>query len=386
MKELVIVIADLHLPPELESGEPGAAPAEACGSWPGIEHVARFAPSGPLAGGWRGWVARWLDLAQYAHYPAASVAAATVEVPAGRACWLATPMHLIEGLTRVHVDWGCLLRLPQEQRERLAGDFKETFRGSGFDLTALESGEFLLTAPPLEPIRTVEPVRVLQGPMADALPSGEGAAPLRRLGTEIEMWLYAHPLNRERARRGERPVSTLWVWGGGEPPAPAAPRAHLPRPDQYPSAGELHCAGRSRAHLPRPDQYPSAGELHCAGRSRASAVTVFATEAYVRGLCRLAGLECGSAAPQVSSMDGTRTPRTLHVLQVAELLQVPSGMSFPAALAELDRRVVAPAVAVLRRGGIDRLVLVANDRRWTLRSADRLRFWRRRRAGLRALA
>lgn len=343
MRELVIVIADLHLPSDQALPGPEGSPGVGPGAWPGIEHVVRFGSSAPLVEGWRGWVARWLGLPEYADRPAASVAAATAEVPAGRACWLATPLHLLEGLTRVHADWSCLLRLPAQQRERLAADFRETFRGSGFDLTGLESGEFLLTAPPLAQIRTLEPARVPLASMAEVLPSGEGAAALRRLGTEIEMWLHAHPLNSERVRRGERPVSTLWIWGGGEPPAPAA-------------------------------------------ASRVSAVTVSASEAYVRGLCRLAGLECGAPAPEGLVMNDATTPRTLCVLEVVESLQAHAGMSLPAALAELDRRVIAPAVGALRRGRFERLVLLANDRRWTLRGADRLRFWRRRRAALEALA
>ena len=342
MRELVIVISDLHLPSDLEPLEHGVPWAAHCGAWPGIEHVARFAPSAALSGGWRGWVARWLDLQEYADYPAASVAAATAEVSGETACWLATPLHLIEGLTRVHVDWGSVLRLSSEERERLAAGFKETFRGSGFDLTGLESGEFLLTAPPLRQVRTVEPARLLQLPMADALASGEGAGALRRLGTEIEMWLHAHSVNHERARRGERPVSALWIWGGGAPPAPRA-------------------------------------------SPRASPATVFASEAYTRGLCRLAGLESRPAA-QISAMSGAGARRTLCVLEVVEALQRQGAMSFPEALAELDRRVIAPAVAALRQRRIDSLVLLANDRRWMLRALDGLKFWRRGRAGLEALA
>ncbi len=341
MRELVIVIADLHLSSDLESVAPGVPRGADPGSWPAIEHVARFARPAPLIGGWRDWVARWLDLTEYADRPAASVAAASAEGFAGPACWLATPLHLIEGLTRLHVDWGSLLRLAGEERERLAADFKETFHGSGFGLTGLESGEFLLSAPPLARVRTVEPARVLQVPMADALPSGEGAAALRRLGAEIEMWLHAHPLNRERAHRGERPVSTLWIWGGGEPPAMGT-------------------------------------------ASRPAPVTVFACEAYVRGLCRLAGLEIRPVA-QMSALSEAGTPGTLCVLELAEVLQRQGGSSLPEALAEIDRRVIAPALAALHQRRIDRLVLLANDRQWTLRFADRLRIWRRRRAGLEAL-
>lgn len=343
MRELVIVIADLHLPSDQASARPEGPPGAGAGCSPGIEHVARFGSPAPLAEGWRGWVARWLGLAEYANHPAASVAAVSADVPAGRACWLATALHLVEGLTRVHVDWSCLLRLPRQELDRLAVDFREAFRGSGFDLAGLESGEFLLTAPPLAPIRTIEPVRVPQVSIAEALPSGEGAAALRRLGTEIEMWLHAHPLNSERVRRGERPVSTLWIWGGGEPPVQA-----------------------TAAPVP--------------------AVDVFASDAYVRGLCRLAGLQCSALAPEGSVANDATVPRALCVLEALESLRTHDETSLPAALAQLDHRVIAPAVDAVRRGRIQRLVLLANDRSWTLRPADALKFWRRRRRALEALA
>ena len=85
-------------------------------------------------------------------------------------------------------------------------------------------------------------------------------------------------------------------------------------------------------------------------------------------------------------MSGAGTPCTLCVLEIAEVLQRGGGASLPEALAELDRCVIAPALAALHQRSIDHLVLLANDRRWTLRVTDRLRLWRRRRAGLEALA
>ena len=343
MREIVIVISDLYLPRDLEPLEAGGARAAAPpGSLPGIEHLTRFGVSAPLEQGWRGWIARWLGLAAYADQPAASIAAAAQPGAAPERCWLATPLRLIEGLTRVHVDWRCRLRLEPEERQWLAADFNALYRGSGFALGALESGDFLLTAPPLAPARTTEPARLLQTLMADSLPSGAGAAALRRLGAEIEMWLHEHPLNHERRRRGEQPVSTLWIWGGGEPPAV-------------------------------PGTAPTG-----------TASAVFGTDAYVRGLCALAGLELRPTPGE--PLMGTGVLRTLWVLSLGGALQRDARASLTEALADLDRRAVAPALAGLRCGQADRLALLANDRRWRLRPADRWRLWRGRRGALEALA
>jgi hypothetical protein len=46
-------------------------------------------------------------------------------------------------------------------------------------------------------------------------PRGEGSAELRRLATEIEMWLFDHALNTARRARGLPLISALWLWGAG---------------------------------------------------------------------------------------------------------------------------------------------------------------------------
>jgi hypothetical protein len=43
-----------------------------------------------------------------------------------------------------------------------------------------------------------------------------------RLVNEMQMFLYQHEVNRERAERGALPINSLWFWGGGEPPGPPA--------------------------------------------------------------------------------------------------------------------------------------------------------------------
>jgi hypothetical protein len=51
--------------------------------------------------------------------------------------------------------------------------------------------------------------------IGEFLPTGSDAARLRRLMSEIEMWLFEHSVNRMRAARRAAAVSGLWLWGGG---------------------------------------------------------------------------------------------------------------------------------------------------------------------------
>ncbi len=220
MREIVIVIGDLYLEPEPASPAAGSGDRGEAGSPLGSGYRASGALWRPdaTAEGWRAWVARWLGLPQYAREAPASVAAAALEdAAAGCAVWLATPLHLIAGLTSVHVDRRSVLRLPAAELAELAASFRETFRGSGFELHPLAGGELLLSGPAVSaPSTTTEPARMLLTLGGRCAARGRGrAARLRRLSAEMEMWLHDHRVNAARARRGEPPVATLWFWGGG---------------------------------------------------------------------------------------------------------------------------------------------------------------------------
>jgi hypothetical protein len=56
----------------------------------------------------------------------------------------------------------------------------------------------------------------------DFLPSGEGSATHRNMISEIEMALHEHDVNVRRIGRGEAPINSLWLWGGGVAPEPIA--------------------------------------------------------------------------------------------------------------------------------------------------------------------
>lgn len=50
----------------------------------------------------------------------------------------------------------------------------------------------------------------------DIMPRGDHAPELRRLMTEVQMLLHAHPVNEQRARRGLPAINSLWFWGDAE--------------------------------------------------------------------------------------------------------------------------------------------------------------------------
>ncbi len=179
-------------------------------------------------GGWRSWLGHWLT-GKEAGAPAAVAAATLQRPPSGppllslshppsgarpAIAWMATPVHLVAGLTSVHVDRRSILRLDANDQSAFAADFQRVFHDSGFQLQPLDSGDFLMLGPQMPLTETSEPARSMGASMADAQPADAANPSLRRLGAEIEMWLHDHAVNDARARLGEPPVTGLWLWGG----------------------------------------------------------------------------------------------------------------------------------------------------------------------------
>jgi hypothetical protein len=338
VRELVIVIQDLYLPaePAARAALHGVTPPLA-----GLGFVARFGAREMLPHGWRAWLAGWVGRGDLAGIAPARIAAAVHPglADAPGTLWIAAPVHLSAGLSRVHLDPRGLLYLSAAELAQLAQDFARAFAGSGFALTPASPRELLLLTPGVEAVATAEPARFAGAEVNDALPRGPAAAGLRRTWTEMEMWLHAHPPNQAR----RLPVTALWPWGaqgGTVPPAPAAAAPTAP--------------------------------------------AAFAADAYVRGLWHICGGDCRAVPEVFGAVADSRSERAVLVVEAGALLQDSSG-GFGGALALLDARYLVPAVQALRAGHIGRLHLIANDRCLSVRARSALKVWRRVPAGVAAL-
>lgn len=345
MREIAVVISDLYLPRAAD------APAESVvAALPGLAEAARFGRKANVEGGWRAWLARSLgrdDLARAA--PAAVASAASSRLPGSAAgVWIASPVHLIAGLTHLHLDHRGLLRLPAQDLARLAQDFTRTFGEEDFRLEALESGPFLLHSSRTVSATAREPSRALAHELEASLPNGPDAPILRRLGAELEMWLHSHPVNEERGRRGELSVSTLWPWGGG---------AALSLPSDPTSAGS-EPGGPSTGTPP---------------------TLTFGSDPCLVGLSRLTGLQLRSLPERLPDpTDWPHEQRAVLVAEITALLHANPAWTLFEALAHLDRSFIMPAIEALRAGTVSSVLVIANDTRLQVGRRDRLRFWRRR--------
>ena len=289
------------------------------------------------SGGWRHWLQRASRDNALRSAPPASIAAAAVpEVVGAQSVWLASPVHWVAGLDTVRLHPEGLLMLGVEEQRALARDFSQVFAGSNWSLHPTGRRELLLAGGSAQDpgaVRTHDPRPWLGADPRAGLPAGAGAAEMRRLGTEIEMWLHEHPVNLARQAQGKLSVSALWIWGGGA--APMAP-----------------------------------GQVDA--REQSGGAVAWADDLFVDGLARLGHFAAKALPP--------RWPPTLPIPRAsgADVLAVVGRGAPPdaAALGSLEQDWIAPAFQTWRSGGVHEATLLAGELAVNLRRSPFRRLWR----------
>lgn len=312
MRRLTVILSDLYL--STDSITDGIPRTHAL---PSLDGLLRFA-RGERIGDWR----RWL-LAQSGE-PAGGFRFATVAADVGvrdaPTAWIATPVHLEARLDHVRlVDRG-LLRVDPVESEAWCAEFARVF-GPQYALHPGGERAFLLSGLPPSAVYVPDPARCLGGEIGPALP-GRDAPELRRLWTEIEMWLHAAATNAARERAGRRRLSALWLWGN-----------------------ETGASGATTVD----------GAFRFDG-----------SDPLIRALQRRSAPASGSAHDVVERAPMTGADRE--------------------SMSALETEWFAPARVALSRGELAEFALVANDRRFVVRRHSDWKRWRRRRSWLESLA
>jgi len=190
----------------------GAAGRERCAL---LERLLAGAGAPAAVGDWR--AAAFNVIAPTVPMPGIGAAALCAEggVAVGSTIFLATPVHYVAELNNVRLPVDGILTLSQPEAVALAADFNRVWQGAGMRLLAGRCAALYCAID--EPIAaaTCDPEHVLGRHIAEGMPTGGGAAPLRRLMSEIEMWLFEHAVNQTRRAHASPELSGLWLWGGG---------------------------------------------------------------------------------------------------------------------------------------------------------------------------
>jgi hypothetical protein len=131
----------------------------------------------------------------------------------GEGCWLrADPVHL-------HLDQSRMLLSAVsptgEEGAALCASLNEHFAGQGMEFFAPHPQRWYVRLDALPRIRTTPLAQVIGGDVRGAMPEGEDAVRWHGIFNEMQMLLYSHPVNDAREGRGELPVNSVWLWGGG---------------------------------------------------------------------------------------------------------------------------------------------------------------------------
>jgi hypothetical protein len=129
--------------------------------------------------------------------------------------FLATPVHYVAEISNVRLPADGILSLGQAEADALAVDFNRVWNDAGIRLLAGRSADLYCLVDQALDVRTHDPEEVLDRRIENYLPTGTSAARLRRLMSEIEMWLFEHAVNRSRTSNAAAAITGLWLWGGG---------------------------------------------------------------------------------------------------------------------------------------------------------------------------
>jgi len=163
-----------------------------------------------------------LGIKRQQDWPLAPITLAADGGVAEDAYWLrADPVHLRVMRDRIVLAGSDVLSLSRVEADALADAVGRHF---GADLSPL----------PMHPqrwyLRFTEAPRLSTTPLSVAagcdinplLPKGQDAMRFRTQLNELQMLLHDHPVNQAREARGELPVNSLWLWGGGGLPITCA--------------------------------------------------------------------------------------------------------------------------------------------------------------------
>jgi len=210
MKSIHLVITDLFLPKDFAAGVGADVPV--------LEKIlARGASTGTartdlLALPLENYLCELFGVSRQADVPIAPISAAFDGLDEG--CWLrADPVHL-----RLQREQLVLLPNPEvsaEEAAQLCASLNQHFAGQGMTFYAPHPKRWYVRLDRLPDMATVPLSQAAGRNVHGLLPKGAEMLHWHRVFNEIQMLLFAHPLNEAREIRGELPINSVWFWGGG---------------------------------------------------------------------------------------------------------------------------------------------------------------------------
>lgn len=282
------------------------------------------------------WLCRSFGLPGDGTAPVAPLSLLAEHGDPGDAWWLCVdPVHLAARQDSFLLLGPEALAVTRAEAEQWLNALNRHFAAEGVSFHCIRADRWYARfAAPLE-VETHALMEVTGRSINACLPRGRQARRLLRLMNEIQMLLFAHPLNAAREAQGQPTVNSVWPWGGGR----------LPTVDTHPG-GRLWADDLLAQGLAMAARMPHAG------------------------LPRDARALLQGEGPHLVVLDALRTPAAQGDAE-----------AWRRSLRSLEERWFAPLAQAFRRGRLAELTLLALEPRhtmvFTLTRRDRWKFWRR---------
>jgi len=206
MKNVHLVIPDLFLPHEVA--------AEACAGLklPALEKLLARAEPAPLPEeSLEAWLCAAFGVADQA------IAAVTLRADGmepGTAYWLrADPVHLRLQRDQLILHPG--MCMDADEAAQLCASLNAHFAADGLCFFAPHPQRWYLRLDAAPGMNTYSLAQVAGKNVHTYLPQGPDALRWHGVFNEIQMLLFEHAVNQIREARGELPINSVWLWGGG---------------------------------------------------------------------------------------------------------------------------------------------------------------------------
>ena len=152
--------------------------------------------------------------------PVAALTRSVDATDAAGSTWLrADPAYAIADAATVRLMACGNLGLSQAENDELARALRPLFGDAGFPLEPATPSRWYVRCPPSVRLpQFAPPDSVLGDDLMRHLPQGENERQWRHLFNEVQVVLHNHPVNVQRAQRGDLPANSLWFWGAGRLP------------------------------------------------------------------------------------------------------------------------------------------------------------------------
>ena len=214
MRNVDIVILDLFLPQEIAVG--------ACTGLdvPAIEKMLARAKPASLpseidsTGTLEEWLCRTFGIERQMDEPIAPITLMADGMQPGTGYWLrADPVHLQMQRTQLslHPD----VPLNADEAAKLCASLNMYFAAEGLRFFSPHPQRWYLQMESVPGIVTRTLAQVAGRNVQSYLPTGQHALRWHKVFNEVQMLFFEHAVNQAREARGDLPINSIWLWGGG---------------------------------------------------------------------------------------------------------------------------------------------------------------------------